>query len=240
MGRGGTLASATGGGDGGAFSNEYSVSFDATDDYIQVPQDSSIDKNGSMSISAWFYADTLTSYRTIIAKRDASTDFQFAVDGSKFTFYNPSSGSFLLGTTSLSVDTWYHVCVSIDVGVTNGSKIYLNGNVDNQGTFATANFTTAAIRIGDNTRSRYWGGQIDEVAYFHTALSASEVNDLRGGVSAGTLGLPADIEDLNPVAWWRMGDGTEAGSGTTVYDMSDNSNNGTLTNGPTFSSNVPS
>ena len=36
-----------------------------------------------------------------------------------------------------------------------------------------------------------------------------------------------------------MGDGTEAGSGTTIYDMSSNSNNGTLTNGPTFSSDTP-
>jgi hypothetical protein len=43
-------------------------------------------------------------------------------------------------------------------------------------------------------------------------------------------GVPADISSLNPVGWWRMGDGTEAGSGTTVYDMSSNSNNGTLNN----------
>ena len=27
-----------------------------------------------------------------------------------------------------------------------------------------------------------------------------------------------------------MGDGLERGSGTTIYDMSDNSNNGTMTN----------
>ena len=35
----------------------------------------------------------------------------------------------------------------------------------------------------------------------------------------------------NCVGWWRMGAGTEDGSGTTIYDMSTNSNNGTLSGG---------
>ena len=28
--------------------------------------------------------------------------------------------------------------------------------------------------------------------------------------------------------WWKMGDGTERGSGSTIYDMSTNSYNGTV------------
>ena len=38
-----------------------------------------------------------------------------------------------------------------------------------------------------------------------------------------------------------MGDGTERGSGTTVYDMSANSNNGTMTNfnGSDFTGDTP-
>ena len=32
-----------------------------------------------------------------------------------------------------------------------------------------------------------------------------------------------------------MGDGTEGGSGSTVYDMSGNGNDGTVENGPVFS-----
>ena len=30
--------------------------------------------------------------------------------------------------------------------------------------------------------------------------------------------------------WWRMGDGIENGSGLTIYDMSANSNNGSMEN----------
>ena len=35
--------------------------------------------------------------------------------------------------------------------------------------------------------------------------------------------------------WWRLGDGSEGGSGSTVYDMSGNGNDGTVENGPVFS-----
>ena len=84
---------------------------------------------------------------------------------------------------------------------------------------------------------------MDEAAIFNTKLSAAQISNIykgeESGGSGGTNGVPGDLSTFNPVAWWRMGDGTEAGSGTTVFDMSTNSNNGTLTNGPTFSTNVP-
>jgi hypothetical protein len=72
------------------------------------------------------------------------------------------------------------------------------------------------------------------MAFFHSALSASDISDIYNS------GEPASLSSYSPVGWWRMGDGTEAESGTTIYDMSDNTNNGTLTNGPTYSSSVPS
>ena len=85
----------------------------------------------------------------------------------------------------------------------------------------------------------YHQGLIDEVSFFNSALSATDISTLRGGASAGTLGVPADISSLNPVGWWRMGD-NDSGTGTTITDQGSGSNNGTLTNGPTFSSSVPS
>ena len=85
----------------------------------------------------------------------------------------------------------------------------------------------------------YHQGLIDEVAFFNSALSASDMSTLRGGASAGTLGVPADISSLNPVGWWRMGD-INGASGVTITDQGSGGNNGTLTNGPTYSTTVPS
>ena len=52
-------------------------------------------------------------------------------------------------------------------------------------------------------------------------------------------GVPNDISSLSPLHWWRMGD-NNSGTGTTITDQGSGSNDGTLTNGPTFSSDVPS
>ena len=75
-------------------------------------------------------------------------------------------------------------------------------------------------------------GNIDEVAYFTSELSASDVTTIYNS------GVPNDISSLSPTGWWRMGD-NDSGTGTTVTDQGSGSNNGTLTNSPTFQTNVP-
>ena len=47
------------------------------------------------------------------------------------------------------------------------------------------------------------------------------------------------IASSNLAGWWRLGDGLENGSGTTAYDMSANSNDGTISNISVFSGDTP-
>jgi hypothetical protein len=91
-----------------------------------------------------------------------------------------------------------------------------------------------------------FSGLIDEFSAFDSVLSNTEITAIYNS------GVPADISSLSPVGWWRMGDGsgdTDSGGGTpantdtigTVVNQGSASNaNGTGTNGPTFSTNVPS
>ena len=78
---------------------------------------------------------------------------------------------------------------------------------------------------------------LDEVAFFSSALSGPQVASLVD--TSGSNPVPANISSLNPVAWYRMGD-DDGGTGTTITDQGSGGNNGTLTNGPTFSTIVPS
>ena len=239
-------SSGTAGGGGTPFENLKSVSFDGTDDFISVPANASLNTSGDWSFSCWLYADDLSEYKALAAKRTGGNSWQFAVSSSRVDLYLFSSATAQFQSNStLSTGQWVHVAFTVAVGVTDGVKMYINGTVQsNTGTTSTSsNNANYGMTFGDNTKNRWWNGELDEIAMFHTALSASDIATLRGGASAGTVGVPADISSLNPVGWWRMGDGTEAGSGTTVYDMSDNSNNGTLTNiaSPNgFVTNVPS
>ena len=76
-------------------------------------------------------------------------------------------------------------------------------------------------------------GLIDEVAIFNSALSASDITAIYNS------GTPDDLSSYSPVGWWRMGD-NDGGTGTTITDQGSGGNDGTLTNGPTFSTTVPS
>ena len=76
-------------------------------------------------------------------------------------------------------------------------------------------------------------GLMDEVALWDSALTSSNVTAMYNS------GVPNNLSSLSPVNWWRMGD-NDSGAGTTITDQGSGSNNATLINGPTFSSNVPS
>ena len=69
---------------------------------------------------------------------------------------------------------------------------------------------------------------ISEIAIYHTALSASQVRTIYNGREP--YNHKEGIATGNLKGWWRMGDGLERHSGTTIYDMSNNTNNGTMTN----------
>jgi len=223
------------GGGGPSFSNGSSVDFDGVDDYMSVAANASLDTTGDWSFSCWFYADDLGGYKAIAAKRTGGNNWQFAISGSKLTLYLPW-GTTTNGSTTLSTSQWYHIAFTVEVGESDGIKLYVNGSAESNTGNATAsgNSGNYGFTVADNTKNRWWNGKMDEIAMFHSALSASDISDIYNS------GVPTDISSLNPVSWWRMGDGTEADSGTTVYDMSSNSNNATLTNGPTYSTDVPS
>ena len=148
---------------------------------------------------------------------------------------------------------WHHVVYTWDSsdtythsGTTHTGvmKLYFDGTLVNfgqsevashNGTGTAAGFTVVAadvvfdtIRIGANRT----GGQAmdlltDEWALFDKVLSASEVTSIYNS------GVPSDLSgESDLIGWWRFEDDAQ--------DSSSNSNSGTLTNGASFNSSVPS
>jgi len=236
-----------------SITNQKSLNFDGANDYMSIPdQDIFSMGNGSgtdnaFSISVWFIGDHADKISTLyLATKDASgnREWAFRTVSSQLHFFAFGTGGGYIGRkygTNLSIDQWYHAVVTYDASkASSGIKLYLNGTqVDDAdyagGTFTASKNTSAEVRLASlQVNNTFSNGIIDELAIFNTELSASDVTDIYNS------GVPTDLSSLSPAGWWRMGDGTEAGSGTTVFDMSSNSNNGTLTNGPTFSTDVPS
>jgi hypothetical protein len=234
------------------FQNQYSVEFDGTNDYVDTNSTFQSTYQSSHTISFWFKLDNTSSLQGLFGAWSGPTS-QNAIyfDGSANIVHRYRVASSPKATTSSSFTTdtnWHHYAVTL---TQNGSNLDVKAYLDGLYKITT---TTAITMSGfsqslnsliglRNGSTGYLDGKMDEVAIIGSALSD-------GGVSTGqtaggdiaTLynsGVPADISSLSPVAWYRMGD-NDSGTGTTITDQGSGGNDGTLTNGPTFSTDVPS
>jgi hypothetical protein len=234
-----------------AFTNTYSVDFDGIDNYATIADadnlsfgDSSTDS--PFSISAWIKNDVIGATQRIVTKATLSTNIEYmlAITGGNVLglfLYDDTSGSSINTTisTSLSTGVWYHVCATYDgSGVNTGITLYVNG-VAGTPTRGLNGFYTAMHNDGGDVHigtliyaSQFFNGNIDEVAIIPSELSQAQVTAIYNS------GVPADLTSYSPAGWWRMGD-NDGGTGTTVTDQGSGGNDATLTNGPTFSANVP-
>jgi len=233
------------------FANLYSCEFDGSDDYMGLD-------TGSINLygfSCWFKADRTFSASSgmpfYVLLGQSGTSYFLALGGDitgdftneLITIRASSQNSFAYTSASATISTdWHHIvgAWSTSAATTggNGYDIWLDGTkVGNAAGSSTPSspYSIGSIpfRVGQRQNGAYpFNGLIDEVSIFTSTLSASDIATLYNS------GTPGDISSLSPFGWWRMGD-NDGGSGTTITDQGSGSNNGTLTNGPTFSSNVP-
>lgn len=219
---------------GGAFANQYSVSFDGTNDYIQLPNGVLTALTGTAyTISAWFNLDIVGYYQMIFsAGSNLQIYFRPKVTQVGLELYINGASRIIQPNPQNNVGSWVHGCISVDT--TGTSTMYINGSLSTSAISVPQLTSVSNPVIGSFNGTGYFlNGYVDEVAIFNSALSASDVSDIYNS------GVPADLTSLSPVNWWRMGD-NDGGTGTTITDQGSGGNDGTLTNGPTFSTTVPS
>ena len=247
---GGKSATSSGRAAGGGFANDLSVAFDGINDFMGVTPSSTIQLYG---LSVWFNCDHVIDKNNVrgVVLGPSSTNW-FIGFGGNFTgtltdeIISINTGArYGYTSSSASIATGWHNVVaawstsSATNGGNDGYDIWLDGakvgNAANT-TFGAAtlfSLPASAMRFGTRADGNFpYDGKLDEIAVFSSLLSASDIATIYNS------GVPGDLTDLSPAGWWRMGD-NDGGSGTTITDQGSGSNNGTLTNGPTFSSSVP-
>ena len=233
-----------------ALSNTYSLSFDGTNDYVATTYKPSSSAT-ALSISYWMKT---TSYAGGAAPFSVegypynekafrvnfnSTGKIFVTVGAGGTPYNNTANSATNTPTqgiNLFDGNWHHV-----LGTVNGQsvKVYVDGveefTLTSTVTYAGGDQTYPYYigMLGNGYPSYYFDGELDEVSVFESELSSSDVTAIYNS------GVPTSLTSYSPSGWWRMGD-DDGGTGTTITDQGSGGNNGTLTNGPTFSTDVPS
>jgi len=239
------------------FINDYSVDFDGSNDYVDAGSSpSALTVEG---LSVWFRPDVAygsgpKSFLLGFGSSDIGItlggDFFGPVADEVITVVNINHlWSYAGSGLSISANNWHHLGIRWESSSSStnsgnaGYDIYLDGTkVGNSfGTYssgtgskmATQRFTVAA-RNRNGAIAQYYNGKVDELGIFTSAVSES---DLLAMYNSGNG--PIDLTSYSPALWWRMGD-NDGGTGTTITDQGSGGNDATLTNGPTFSSDVPS
>jgi len=234
-----------------SFSNTYSVDLDGTNDYMSLPQGTFNIGSGLWTYSMWFTTDVTPSYNGLF-NLNGSQNLQsscYFTNATTIRVTDVNNINLNVNVGSVALNTWHHLLVTKYTN-TGGSyaKLYFNGVLKGDGKYANiTDFGTEnrAHSIGrvDYNNGYYLNGKVDEIGFWNSSLSDGSVStgQTAGGDVADIYnsGVPGDISSLSPVGWWRMGD-NDSGTGTTITDQGSGGNDGTLTNGPTFSTDVPS
>jgi len=159
-------------------------SFNGSSDVFKTGTNSSLNINGTLTLSAWIKASTdVTNYRMIISKEESATIDPYRLYLASSTgipnFSDMFTNGGVAGTIALNDDKWHYIVVTRD-DVAKVSKMYIDGKLNAQGaTYSGTNplATSTETWIGKTPYSDRFPffGTIDEVRVDNTARSADQI-----------------------------------------------------------------
>ncbi|MBL6962298.1 MAG: T9SS type A sorting domain-containing protein [Bacteroidetes bacterium] len=200
--------------------------FDGSNDYVNIPSVSwSAIGTNDFSIEAWIYPVVLTGSVRLVLCDNTEDNFQFNLSSGGSTlqmFINTTATS--SNSLSWNLNQWYHIAVTRNSGTISFYRdgIYIGGG-SNTGSIASSSSLNMGYR---NYESDYpFNGMIDEVRIWSISRTAEEIRENMGKTLCG--------REKGLLAYYRFDYGTPGGSNSalsTLYDITSNDNNGSLTN----------
>ncbi len=232
-GTGATTANATGLTSNGALTNgptwstgrRYNaVTFDGTNDYINVPYSASKSVTGLMTLAGWIKTQTVSGGLKCVMSTDTTgnglSNYWLGIENGNLVFGFWASSAFrtVKTTTSpVSIGEWYHVAATFNDS-TNTVLLYVNGALVQTGSLTYSPTTeTADLLIGRSIDNEYWNGSLDDLRIYPKVLTLAEVAELYG-----------------LVGHWKL----DETSGATAADSSGVGNPGAVTGTATWGSAV--
>ena len=205
-GSGSTLADESGSGNSGTISGATwtsngkfggALSFDGTNDWVEIADASSLDLTTGMTLEAWVKPSAAPSgWSTVLSKeRNRLAYGLFAGEDT-----GRSAGQVVIANEhtalgdELPPGVWSHLATTYD-GAT--LRLYVNGVLSGSTPVSGSIRTSSGqLRIGGNSRGgRWFAGQIDEVRVYDRALSSAE---LQADAATPVAPPPADTQAPTP------------------------------------------
>ncbi|HIA37023.1 MAG TPA: hypothetical protein EYN89_09930, partial [Flavobacteriales bacterium] len=228
-------------GDAVPVSNDYSLSFDGVDDFLDLtPIDLSY--SSAITLMCWINAADLVSdeWNNLIRQDWGEPNWliQFYDFGTKLNFNieDNTGTNFILNITvdpTTFENSWHHITATYD-----GSNqyLYIDGVLAGTGSVSGGN-----VAFGGNSQPIYhaiashsypgnynetFDGKIDEFTIWDIALDSTQIQTY--------MNCPPTGNEAGLVGYWNL----EEGSGSTAVDQTLNGNDGTI-DGATWSTDVP-
>lgn len=202
------------------------LDFDGIDDKVVTPSPTYT----AYTIEAWVKFQGSTANKNIIVYTNGNPTTQFSHqirtnNNGNFVHY-VYGASQVIGTTTASVGTWYHVAIT---AVNGGNvRLFVNGTEEGQSaTIATLWTGGNELQVGTNGGSisgssapGFLNGNVDDIRIWNNARSQTEINDNK---CISLSGLEANL-----VAYYPFDNVTTAnGTANEIQDESSNSYHGT-------------
>ena len=166
--------------DRGKFNN--AGDFDGVNDYIQVPDDSSLDFSSALTIEAWFKADALGKEIICKSASNADENYRIFIGDNNYVYFDYGNASQYADTSAFTfkIGDWYHLATTVQAG--QPGRIYLNGQEASSYAhqYAAPNpllVNNSALQIGGCVfTDRYFDGLIDNVTVYNRVKTATEIN----------------------------------------------------------------
>lgn len=208
--------------------NRYSLFFDGFDDYATTSRPIGL-ANSSFTVAFWAKRSNHSKYECVVGQGSIATNQGLHIgfrDTNVFTFafYNNDLDTLPADPiTDSGFWDWHHWACTYDAA-TNRRAIYKDGVVVAEDV-STAHYQGSGdLLIGRAPWGNMFGGLVDDVGVWRTALEPEEVEAVATGTAA----------TLDPAAFWRF----ELGTGEWALDESANANQATL-HGPLWHTDVP-
>ncbi|TXH04685.1 MAG: LamG domain-containing protein [Candidatus Moraniibacteriota bacterium] len=221
------------------------LSFDGSDDKVTFGSGSAIKfGSGDFSYAIWIKTASTGTNSIVFGENQAENPFRYIlIDGSGFPVFSyrdvTANSVTVTGTSSVEDGVWHYL-----VGVRSGTTGYLYVDSvlvgsNTNGSVGSTNTSSGNLVIGfreNGAGDLFYTGLVDEARAYNTALTAAQIKALydagQSDKTNSSISQPQGTGRLDSglAGYWPLDEGT----GTTTADGSANANNGTLTNGPTW------
>jgi hypothetical protein len=226
--------------------NKGAFLFDGSNDYIVIPNSSSLKSTSALTVEAWvLISSSMNYYGAIVGKGVSDTNEEYCllvhyVNNKVYFDVGSGGGPYVDASYTFALNTWYHISAThLRASGSSDIKIYINGS-QVSGTVVNptnaVNDNTDNVTIGSRftTPTSIWNGKIGSVKIYNRNLSATEIlqnYEAQKSRFANTIVQQGLVLNLDAGNIYSYG-----GAGTTFYDVSGNGKIGTLTGGVTYSS----